>query len=419
MGWSLSILPSLDAPPGRAKVVEELDVRLVVLLPLLGHVVLVEDRLDRADRLARPAVHALVRVDVEHPLALVDAVDRALVDAGTVEHVHARQGDDVGHRRLLLATTPGSPPGSVPPPSIPGRPAGCRPRVAGRRSARVEPGHRTPSAPTSVAALESVAARGWRALETESLGDWLLRASGGFTGRANSVLPLGDPGLALGAAVDAAAGLVRGARAGPPRFLSPLPDAQPVDDELARRGWALGDVRCTCSSRRSRRWRRRTRATRRRPPAVRVEAVHGRGVDRGLPLPGRRPADARAGRCWRTATTWASPRCARRRRGAVLAIARGSVDVDTTPGGARLARRHGGRGRPGGTAAGARAAWCCAASRRGRSSAAPPAATCRSRRRTSPRCGCTRGAGFVRHHDYQYRLASHMTRRRPGSRTAS
>src|SRR4051794_20359625 len=32
--------------------------------------------------------------------------------------------------------------------------------------------------------LEEVAALGWQAAETERLGDWLLRASGGWTGRA-------------------------------------------------------------------------------------------------------------------------------------------------------------------------------------------------------------------------------------------
>src|SRR5699024_10549208 len=58
-----------------------------------------EDRLHGADGLAGAAVHALVGLDVEHPLALVDAVHRALVDAGTILHVDAGQGDDVGHGR--------------------------------------------------------------------------------------------------------------------------------------------------------------------------------------------------------------------------------------------------------------------------------------------------------------------------------
>ncbi|MGW6489935.1 GNAT family N-acetyltransferase [Streptomyces sp. NPDC055056] len=45
--------------------------------------------------------------------------------------------------------------------------------------------------------LARVAARAWRPVESERLGDWELRAAGGFTRRANSVLPLGDPGVPL------------------------------------------------------------------------------------------------------------------------------------------------------------------------------------------------------------------------------
>src|SRR6266545_434061 len=77
------------------------------VLPLGRDVVLVEDRLHRADGLAGAAVHALVGVDVEHAVALVDAVDRALLDAGLVLHVDAGLGDDVGHRRVdpLLGTS--------------------------------------------------------------------------------------------------------------------------------------------------------------------------------------------------------------------------------------------------------------------------------------------------------------------------
>jgi ribosomal protein S18 acetylase RimI-like enzyme len=53
----------------------------------------------------------------------------------------------------------------------------------------------------SVVEVEQAAVLGWRALETATLGDWLLRASGGFTSRANSVLTLGDPGLPLAEAL--------------------------------------------------------------------------------------------------------------------------------------------------------------------------------------------------------------------------
>src|ERR1035441_3923592 len=51
----------------------------------------------RAHRLARPAVHALIRVDVKHPLTLVDAIHRALLHARPVQHVHARLADHVSH----------------------------------------------------------------------------------------------------------------------------------------------------------------------------------------------------------------------------------------------------------------------------------------------------------------------------------
>ncbi|MFD4001647.1 GNAT family N-acetyltransferase [Streptomyces rubiginosohelvolus] len=48
--------------------------------------------------------------------------------------------------------------------------------------------------------LAAVTTRAWQPVESEALGDWRLRAAGGFTRRANSVLPLGDPGLPLGEA---------------------------------------------------------------------------------------------------------------------------------------------------------------------------------------------------------------------------
>src|SRR3954465_11061321 len=66
-------------------------------IPLLGERVLGEDRLDRALRLARAAVDALLRVDHEHPVRLVDAIDRTDVDAGLVLDVDARLADHVRH----------------------------------------------------------------------------------------------------------------------------------------------------------------------------------------------------------------------------------------------------------------------------------------------------------------------------------
>jgi GNAT superfamily N-acetyltransferase len=53
--------------------------------------------------------------------------------------------------------------------------------------------------------IELAAARHWQAPEEGYLGEWLLRAGAGFTGRANSALPLGDPGVELAGAACAQA----------------------------------------------------------------------------------------------------------------------------------------------------------------------------------------------------------------------
>jgi len=69
---------------GGTDFVEELGVRRGVVLVLFGNIVFIEDRLDGAHGLARTTIDALVGVNVEHPLALVDAVNGAFLDAGLV-----------------------------------------------------------------------------------------------------------------------------------------------------------------------------------------------------------------------------------------------------------------------------------------------------------------------------------------------
>jgi xanthine dehydrogenase YagR molybdenum-binding subunit len=64
---------------GRFESTEQLPCRVGERLVLRREIVLVCDGLDRADRLARAAVDTLVGVDIHHPPALVDTVDRALV----------------------------------------------------------------------------------------------------------------------------------------------------------------------------------------------------------------------------------------------------------------------------------------------------------------------------------------------------
>ncbi|MER7945873.1 GNAT family N-acetyltransferase [Streptomyces sp. NPDC096079] len=49
--------------------------------------------------------------------------------------------------------------------------------------------------------LARATARAWQPVESEALGEWTLRAADGFTRRANSALPLGDPGMPVAEAL--------------------------------------------------------------------------------------------------------------------------------------------------------------------------------------------------------------------------
>ncbi|MCF4140189.1 GNAT family N-acetyltransferase [Streptomyces sp. Tue 6430] len=109
--------------------------------------------------------------------------------------------------------------------------------VAGKVVPAAPARRRGPAA--SYGELARISARAWRPVESERLGEWELRAASGFTRRANSVLPLGDPGLPLDAALDA----VRrwyGDR-GLPARLQTATGAEGTQEllcaELERRGW--------------------------------------------------------------------------------------------------------------------------------------------------------------------------------------
>ena len=89
----------------------------------------------------------------------------------------------------------------------------------------------------STVELERVAARGWRGTSTARLGQWLSRAGSGFTGRANSVLPLGSPGCPVDVALDVIARFYASHRL-VPLFQVPV-DAETavVDGDLTDRCW--------------------------------------------------------------------------------------------------------------------------------------------------------------------------------------
>ncbi|PJJ56727.1 ribosomal protein S18 acetylase RimI-like enzyme [Mumia flava] len=78
--------------------------------------------------------------------------------------------------------------------------------------------------------LARICTHGWPPLVAEPLGDWTLRAAGGFTGRANSVAVHGDPGVGFTAALAAVEDFYR-SHGLPPR-------AQVIDDTPAARAFA-------------------------------------------------------------------------------------------------------------------------------------------------------------------------------------
>ncbi|HET9899103.1 MAG TPA: GNAT family N-acetyltransferase [Streptosporangiaceae bacterium] len=94
----------------------------------------------------------------------------------------------------------------------------------------------------SIDDLERATAGGWQAKETAAIGDWLLRAAEGFTGRANSALAIGDPGVPLDDAIERVLSwyLARGLR---PMisiaFPVGRPEASALDRLLADRGWPV------------------------------------------------------------------------------------------------------------------------------------------------------------------------------------
>src|SRR3954453_15465717 len=94
-----------------------------------------------------------------------------------------------------------------------------------------------------VAQLERLTARTWRGLEEEPFGDWLLRAGGGFTGRANSVLTVGRPPVPLAEAVAAVERWYAPHGLGP-RAQVPLPGAEAAYAAFASAGWSRDEDVC-------------------------------------------------------------------------------------------------------------------------------------------------------------------------------
>lgn len=88
----------------------------------------------------------------------------------------------------------------------------------------------------AVARLEGLCADAWPALVDEPLGAWRLRAAGGFTGRANGALAVGDPGMPPADALAAVRAFAARHGIGPRVH---VPTGSPWDRAVAGAGWVL------------------------------------------------------------------------------------------------------------------------------------------------------------------------------------
>jgi N-acetylglutamate synthase len=132
-----------------------------------------------------PGIRAVVRHRIEHGVpgvpgvtgvhGVTDALGELVAITAETVSIRTRRGVEVIERIAVVAAK-----------EIPPKPS--------RRGA--------PHMAVSLDDLEQIMVEGWPPVERAALGDWLLRASDGFTGRANSVLPLGNPGMPLSEAVD-------------------------------------------------------------------------------------------------------------------------------------------------------------------------------------------------------------------------
>ncbi|WP_345208090.1 GNAT family N-acetyltransferase [Fodinibacter luteus] len=172
---------------------------------------------DRGPRVGSRVVvrHRLERPDLLTGATLTDVVGELVASDAEALLVRTRRGEVRVPRPLVTVVK------EVPP-------------APSRRGA--------PHRALSVEGLQRVMVEAWPAVETARLGDWLLRASGGFTHRANSVVTVGSPGMPVPDALDAVERWYA-ARGLPPDVTVAVPlEADVHDDPVAvealARGWA-------------------------------------------------------------------------------------------------------------------------------------------------------------------------------------
>jgi len=111
---------------------------------------------------------------------------------------------------------------------------------------------------SAIAELERVASAQWPAPESEWLGDWQLRAAGGWTFRANTALAVGDPGRPLEDAVEYVTDWY-GSRGQPADFSLPFPLSRRLDADLEQLGWTEDGERTKVLTRELADWSRPAR----------------------------------------------------------------------------------------------------------------------------------------------------------------
>ncbi|MEW1694580.1 GNAT family N-acetyltransferase [Streptomyces sp. NPDC093249] len=187
--------------------------------------------------------------------------------------------------------------------------------VAGKLVPAAPARRRGPSA--TFAELARATARAWLPVESEALGEWTLRAADGFTRRANSLLPLGDPGRPVEEALEHTRAWY--AARGLPAYVQTATGAEGTQEmlcaELDRLGWRrevsaevrtgalapIGDLDADVSAVRLSRavddpWLRRYQRSGEPGPAVRAVLASGPSTwFASVPGPGEVPAAI--GRC--------------------------------------------------------------------------------------------------------------------------
>jgi len=92
-------------PTGRSDLFEKFNVSRVVIGPLFGNIIFVINCFNGTDRLTRATIDTLIGVNVEHPVAFIDAIHGAFVNTCSVFHIHTGKRNYVSHCGNVLSGT--------------------------------------------------------------------------------------------------------------------------------------------------------------------------------------------------------------------------------------------------------------------------------------------------------------------------